>query len=242
MDRPTFNLPFQGAVLAALLLAGAATAQVMPGPMSMAGAPADVVRLSDADASCEQLYAEATWLEKQIAAQPKAPDPMEAARQMQEDMQKAQQRMVNGARAKGLASSLLGMVPGVGGLAAGALSSVASRPGGGAMQDAIDKSMRVQQESMEIGRRTVVMQDRREHLTKLFLERQCKVSQLNREQVAVATSHLEKGSGKDAGQSFAPAPDEVPSPPVEESPPQARHSGSPAALRSGGFDSELAMN
>lgn len=204
MDRATLNFP-KDAVLAALLLAcsGTGTAQVMPDPMSMMGAPEDVVRLSDADASCEQLYAEATWLERQIAAQPKAPDPMEAARQMQQDMQKAQQRMVNGARAKGLASSLLSMVPGVGGLAAGALSSVAGRPGSGAMQDAIDKSMRAQQESMEIGMRTAAMQDRREHLTKLFLERQCKVSALNRDVVATATAHLE-GRSVDAG-ATAPA-------------------------------------
>lgn len=206
MGRPISNLPFQGAVLAALLLAGTAGAQVMPDPMSMMGAPAEVVRLSDADASCEQLYAEASWLEKQIAAQPKAPDPMEAARQMQEDMQKAQQRMVNGARAKGLASSLLGMVPGVGGLAAGALSSVASRPNTNAMYDAMNKSMKAQQESMEISRRTADLHARREHLAKLFLERSCKVSALDKGAIAEAMSQLPGSNGADAGKPGAGLP------------------------------------
>ena len=180
-------------------LANAGAAQAMPDPMSMMGSPADVARLSDADASCEELYAEATWLEKQIAAQPKAPNPMEAARQMQEDMQKAQQKMMNGARAKGLATSLLSMVPGVGGLAAGALSSVAGRPGGGAMQDAIDKSMRAQQESMSISMRTADLHARREHVTKLFLDRSCKVSALDRNVVASATTRLAAGNDASAG-------------------------------------------
>lgn len=193
--------------LAMLLLASASNAQVMPDPMSTSGMPAEVARLSDADASCEQLYAEATWLEKRIAAQPRTPDPMESARQMQEDIQKAQQRMVNGARAKGLVTSLLGMVPGAGGLAASALSSVASQRGGGAMQDVIDKSMRVQQESMEIGMRTAAMHDRREHLTKLFLERSCKVSNLNGAAVASAMAHLSNSNGADPGRPADGAPD-----------------------------------
>ncbi len=233
--------------LALMMLAGTGTAQVMPDPMSTVGAaPLDVVRLSDADASCEQLYAESTWLEQRISALPKPQDPMEAMRQMQEDMRKAQQKMMGGARATGLVTGLLGMVPGVGGLAAGAVSSIAgaaSRPDPNALQESMNKSMKAQQESLAISMHTAGLHGRREHLTKLFLERQCKVSQLNREQVAVATSHLEEGSGKDAGQSLAPAPDEVPSPPpLEESPPHARHSGSPAALWSRGFDSELAMS
>lgn len=179
------------------LLAGACAAQVMPDASSMSNAFADVARLSDADASCEQIYAEATWLEKRIAAQPKAPDPMEAAQQMQEDMRKARKQMMGGARARSLGSSLLSLVPGVGGLAAGAVSSIASRPNTDAIDAVMDKGMQAQQEAMAVAMRTAALQARREHLTNLFLERHCKVSTLD--QVAVASARARLADGDDAG-------------------------------------------
>lgn len=174
---------------------GLAQSVSYPMPMDMQG---EVIRLSDADASCEQLYAEATWLEKQVAALPPPPDPMEAARQMQDDMRKAQQKMMGASKAKSLGTSLLSMVPGVGGLAAGALSSTVGRPNTDAMYAAVDKSMRVQQESMAASMRLAKLQGRREHLTTLFLDRECKVSALDREALALATRQVADGNGETA--------------------------------------------
>lgn len=196
-------------LLLAIAMAAPATAQVAPDPMSMMGMPADVARLSDADASCEQLYAEATWLEQRIAALPPPPEPMQAARQMQEDMRKAQQRMINGQRARSLGSTLLGLVPGVGGLAAGAASSLAGRPDGSAIYDAIDKSMQAQQEGMAATMRMANLQARREHVTRLFLERQCKVATLDQAAVARTTVQLAASEGDDAE---APTPAAAASP------------------------------
>ncbi|MFT3763578.1 MAG: hypothetical protein QM761_13430 [Pseudoxanthomonas sp.] len=198
------NLAVAGtAALILTLLAPSARTQAAPGDFGMYADPsANAARLSDADATCEQLYAEATWLEKRIAAQPKPQDPMEAVRQMQEDMQKAQQKMMGGARAKGLATSLLGMVPGVGGLAAGAVSSIASaasRPNANALQESMNKSMQAQQEGLAAYARIASLGARQEHVTQLFLDRQCKVSTLNQNAVARATTHLADSEGASAG-------------------------------------------
>ena len=87
--------------------------------------------MSDSDASCEQLYAESDYLDARVAAMPKAMDPMEVSARMQEDMMAAQKKAMGGMRAKGMASSLLSMIPGVGGIAGGLASSALSRCGGG---------------------------------------------------------------------------------------------------------------
>lgn len=200
MEKFLHPLSLRSALAGLLLLpAAGGLAQSAPYPSIPMDMPGEVARLSDADASCEQLYAEATSLEQQIAAMPKAPDPMEAIRQMQEDMQKAQKKMMGGAKAKGLATSLLSMVPG-GGLAAGALSSVIGRPNTGAMSASMDRSIKAQQESLAITMRLANLQARREHLTTLFLDRQCKVSALDREAVAAAESKVD-GAVKAADQS-----------------------------------------
>ena len=83
-------------------------------------------RLSDSDASCEQLYAESVYLDARVAAMPQATDPMEASARMQQDMLDAQKKAMGGMRARSMASNLLGLVPGVGGIA-GSLASRRSR-------------------------------------------------------------------------------------------------------------------
>ncbi len=190
---------------AGLLLALAlppASAQVMPDP-SLFGQPPDVARLSDSDASCEQLFAESEWLRTRIASMPKGPDPMEMSRQMQEDMRQAQKKMMSGQRARGIGSALLGLVPGAG-MAAGALSSLGrSGPNTDALYDAMDKNMKAQQESMEAMGRLAQLHGRREHLTGLFLDRRCKVSGLDRNAVAHATARLDASDGEDAGTTAA---------------------------------------
>lgn len=170
------------------LAASVAHAQ-MPDPSVFAQA-ANVSRLTDSDATCEQLFAEAEWLGGRIAALPKAPDPMELARQSTEDMRQAQKKMMGGQRARSFGSALLGLVPG-GGMAAGALSSLGGRPNTDALYDAMDKTMQAQQASMATMAQQAQLHGRREHVTELFLERSCKVSTLDRAAVTQATTQLE---------------------------------------------------
>lgn len=162
----------------------------MPDPSVFAQA-GNVSRLSDSDATCEQLFAESEWLGARIAAMPKVVDPMELARQSTEDMRQAQKKMMGGQRARSFGSALLGLVPG-GGIAAGALSSMGGRPNTDAMYDAMDKTMLAQQESMATMAQQAQLHGRREHVTGLFLERSCKVSTLDRGAVSQATAALER--------------------------------------------------
>jgi hypothetical protein len=158
----------------------------MPDPSVFAQA-ANVARLSDSDATCEQLFAEAEWLGARIAALPKAADPMEMARQATDDMRQEQKKMMGGQRARSFGSALLGLVPG-GGMAAGALSSLGGRPNTDAMYDAMDKTMLAQQASMATMAQQAQLHGRREHVTDLFLQRSCKVSTLDRTEVSRATA------------------------------------------------------
>ncbi|WP_334178582.1 hypothetical protein [Pseudoxanthomonas sp.] len=169
----------------------------MPDPSVFAQA-ANVARLSDSDATCEQLYAEAEWLGTRIAALPQAADPMVLSRQATEDMRQAQKKMMGGQRARSFGSALLGLVPGAG-MAAGALSSLGGRPNTDAMYDAMDKTMKAQQDSMATMAQHAQLHGRREHVTDLFLKRSCKVSTLDRTAVSRATSELDAGVAPGAG-------------------------------------------
>lgn len=143
-----------------------------------------VAKMSDGDASCEQLFAESEQLQKEIAALPKPEDPMAISQKMTDDIMASQRKAMQGARAKSLASSVLSMVPGVGGLAASALS-----PGMGSMPDTskeMEKHMKALQESTAASMAIYQRQARQQHVTDLFLDRSCKVSQLQPDALARA--------------------------------------------------------
>jgi hypothetical protein len=143
-----------------------------------------VAKMSDGDASCEQLFAESEQLQKEIAALPKPEDPMAISQKMTDDIMASQRKAMQGARAKSLASSVLSMVPGVGGLAASALS-----PGMGSMPDTskeMEKHMKALQESTAANMAIYQRQARQQHVTDLFLDRSCKVSQLQPDALARA--------------------------------------------------------
>ena len=173
-----------------------AMAQMYP---SMDG-PGSAARMSDSDASCEQLYAESDYLYARIAAMPQAVDPMEASAKMQEEMIDARKKAMGGMRAKGMASSLLGMIPGVGGIAGGLASSALSRGGGGmeAMDEATRKMMKQLQENSQALIAREQLQMRKSHVTQLFLARNCKVSALDQSLVASARGSLEASKGDSA--------------------------------------------
>lgn len=163
------------------------------------GNPASAARMSDSDATCEQLYAESAYLEARVAALPKAEDPMQASMKMQEEMLQAQKKMMGGMRAKSMASSLLGMVPGVGGIAGGLASSAMSRgPNLDAMGEAQRKAMAQMQESTQAMMAVSQLQMRNSHVTQLFLSRSCKVSTLDPEAISAARARLEQNEATPA--------------------------------------------
>ena len=190
-----------------LALAGACHAQsagmdpeAMAQMYSSMGDPGSAARMSDSDASCEQLYAESDYLDARVAAMPKAMDPMEVSAKMQEDMMAAQKKAMGGMRAKGMASSLLSMIPGVGGIAGGLASSALSRSGGGmeAAGEATRKAMKEMQDNNQVMMAGAQLQMRKGHVTRLFLARECKVSTLDRSLVASARASLEASKGESA--------------------------------------------
>jgi hypothetical protein len=197
-----------------LVFAGASRAQSADiDPQAMAqmypsmGDPGSAARMSDSDASCEQLYAESDFLDARVAAMPKAIDPMEVSARMREDMMAAQKKAMGGMRAKGMASGLLGMIPGVGGIAGGLASSALSRGGGGmeAAGEAARKAMKEMQDNNQAMMASAQLQMRKDHVTRLFLARNCKVSTLDPSQVAGAQRSLQASKGESAAMPVPPA-------------------------------------
>lgn len=179
-------------LLALLLAAPALRAQYAPMPSDMSMDIGSVARLTDAEASCEQLYAEAGDIAERIEAMPRPEDPGELAMRMQADMQEAQKKMMASQRAKSVGSSLLAMVPGVGGIAAGSMLG-----GRGASMDgfnkAMEKGMKEQQANMAAAMAVGRLQARQGYVTNLFVERGCKPSQLDRGIVAAEKAALAAG-------------------------------------------------
>jgi hypothetical protein len=177
------------------------------------GAMPSVAKMSDGDASCEQLYAESEQLQKQIAALPKPEDPMAISQKMTDDIMNAQRKATQGARAKSFASTVLSMVPGVGGLAASALS-----PGMRSMPDTsadMQKHMKALQESTAANMAIYHRQARQQHVTDLFLERSCKVSQLQPDALARARAEFPSGEAVAAAMPATAAATSAGATPVE---------------------------
>lgn len=161
--------------------------------------PVNVARMTDSDLSCEQLYAESDWIEARIAQMPKPEDPLAQGARMQEEMLSQVEKQQRAMRARGMASSLLSMVPGVGGLAASAMSAGSMTPD---VSEPMNRYMQEMQASQELTRALAEQKARKAHVTNLFLARGCRVSALDQVQVQAARRRLEGGTEPDA----APAP------------------------------------
>lgn len=172
---------------------------------SSLGDPGSAARMSDSDASCEQLFAESDYLDARVAAMPKAMDPMEVSAKMQEEMIAAQRKAMGGMRAKGMASGLLGMIPGVGGIAGGLASSALSRGGGmEAAGEATRKAMKEMQDNNRVMMAGAQLQMRKAHVTQLFLARNCRVSALDQSLVASARGSLRASKGESVAMPVPP--------------------------------------
>ena len=215
MSNPPHRLAKSALFLLSTALSTHAFAQAYAsgsGDMSMMGMGEmpSVAKMSDSDASCEQLFAESEHLEKEIAALPKGEDPMALSQKMTDEIMTSQRQAMQSARAKGMASSLLSMVPGVGGLAAQALATSMGRMGDTSEQ--MQKHMKALQDSTAANMAIYQRQARQQHVTDLFLDRSCKVSQLQPE--ALATARAQFSPSAAATPAAIPAVTaEAPSPP-----------------------------
>jgi hypothetical protein len=176
------------------------------------GAPTNVARMSDSDASCEELYAESEHLQARVAALPKADDPLESSVRMQESIMEAQKKAMIGMRAKSMASSLLGMVPGVGGIAGSLASSAMGRGDGGmgAINEATQDMMKELQESNRSMMAVAQLETRNSHVTQLFLSRSCKVSTLDPTLVSNARRRFQSAGTEPGVGATSPAATDAP--------------------------------
>jgi hypothetical protein len=155
--------------------------------------PINVARMTDSDLSCEQLYAESGVIEQRIARMPQPADPMELSARMQQDMMAGIEKQQNAMRARSVASGVLSMVPGVGGLAASALAPKGGMPSG--MDEQMSRYMQEVQQ-MQLQMRALAEQKARmAHVTNLFLARGCKVSTLDQARLQAARQDLESAPG-----------------------------------------------
>lgn len=171
--------------------------------------PIEVSRMTDSELSCEQLFAESGHLDRQLAAMPKPVDPMLASQKMQDDMRKKMQGQQRKAKAGGIASSLLSLVPGVGGIAGG-LAASAMRPNMADMTPDTGAFMADMQKSAMQGRARAEHEARKAHVTDLFLDRSCKVSTLDQAAVQAATRVLDGSSETAIAAPRIAAPNEAP--------------------------------
>jgi hypothetical protein len=143
---------------------------------------AGVKKITDGSLSCGQIHAEVQGLEKSLAGQQAG---AAAAQQVADDARNAMmsQSMERGGgmqRGMGMASSLLGMIPGVGMVAGmagsmGAQADMSARMAG--IQDNTNKMMAAQQKAMELQQAMASAQARHEHLIDLFLRKNCSLPQ-----------------------------------------------------------------
>lgn len=174
----------RAAALLASLIAAAALAQqpaapaddddldvAPPMPVMPAAPPAGVKKLSDAGLSCDQIYAEATQLEKTIPEHRAASD---AAQREANEAQQAMMKSANSGMMPSMGASLLGMVPG-GGMVSGLASQAAASARMSAMQESTAKIMASYQRMAQAQEALAYAQARNDHLVGMFLSKGCKL-------------------------------------------------------------------
>ncbi len=173
--------------LIASLLAAAALAQQPPAapaeeedldmappmPMMPATPPASVKKLSDAGLTCDQIYVEATQLEKSIPEHRAASD---AAQREANEAQQAMMKSASSGMMPSMGASLLGMVPG-GGMVSGLAAQAAASARMSAMQDSTAKIMASYQRMAQAQEALAYAQARNDHLVGMFLSKGCKLPQ-----------------------------------------------------------------
>ena len=155
----------QPALLASLLILAAAhlPAQAQTTPPSAAPAgPIERIKLTDNELNCAQIHAEAGQMDKLIADAKAA-----------EDKEKTTGSAASAATTVADVAGKLGMFGRIGGLGGALLGQAAAQAGAGALQKSAQES------AQQMAARAQQAGARKEHLTGLFLAKECKVSDLN---------------------------------------------------------------
>lgn len=140
-----------------------------------------VKKLGDGELTCGQLYAEVTDLEKTIAQrQPEYEALMSKVSQSAREMAASARGAGDAAGAINTLTGLAGLIPGAG-FIAGTVGSLASSVAQDAQFNALDAQMAemevTQEKLMKLGSELGTATARREHLTELFLKKECKASE-----------------------------------------------------------------
>ncbi len=141
-----------------------------------------VKKLGDGELTCNQLYAEVSDLEKTIVQRQSEYEAlMTKVSQSARDMAAAARGAGGATGAINTITGLAGLIPGAG-FIAGTVGSLASSAAQDAQFNAIDAQMAemeaTQGQLMKLGGELGTATARREHLTELFLKKDCKVSEL----------------------------------------------------------------
>lgn len=146
-------------------------------PLEYAAPPmANVRELRDGELTCAEIYAETQALERTgREQQAKARQAQEAMTKSQEAMTKQASNMSGGMGAIG--GGLLSMVPG-GGLVSGLAARAATSARTSAIQQETNRMMQTQMEMINTEQALQYTQARSDHLAGLFLDKGCKLSEV----------------------------------------------------------------
>lgn len=141
-----------------------------------------IKKLGDGELTCNQLYVEVSDLEKTIVQRQSEYEAlMSKVSQSARDMATAARGAGGAAGAINTITGLAGLIPGAG-FIAGTVGSLASSAAQDAQFNALDAQMAemeaTQGQLMKLGSELGTATARREHLTELFLKKDCKVSEL----------------------------------------------------------------
>lgn len=141
---------------------------------------ANVRELGDGELSCEEIYAQTQALDRTAREQ------QAKAREAHDAMAKSQEAMVSQATSRSsgmgmgmIGGSLLSMVPG-GSLVSGLAMKAATSSRASAMQEETNRLMRTQTEMMNSEQALQYTRSRSDHLAGLFLDKGCRLSDVQR--------------------------------------------------------------
>jgi hypothetical protein len=192
-------LPLTHVIAAPLAAAGDDDADVpMAGmPMGMPGAMPAVKKLTDGDLTCKDIYVEVQDLEQALKGHEAA------AAASQREMQQAATAMMDSGTAMsgiGTATGLLGMIPGIGGIVGGMVGSVATQAASAAAMSSVrerqGQMMSTTQKMVASYQLQAAAGARRDYLTDLFLQRNCKLAQVK---AAIAARQQDQASAAGDG-------------------------------------------
>jgi len=189
----------RAAVLAAVLTStlGLAQAQSPQGATPTATGPIERIKLTDNELTCAQIHAEVGQMDKLVADAKAA-----------EDKEKTTGTAASAASTAADVAGKLGVFGRIGGLGGALFGQVAAQAGAGALQKSAQES------AQQMAQRAQQAGARKEHLTALFLAKECKLSDLGAAGKTLSGAEVQKIAAATAPLP-APSAPTVPAAPTE---------------------------